>query len=101
MTIKKLTVSGFCLPWSEISAIANLPNPKVLKLLEETFVGDEWNMEEDEFPKLKSLKLASLDIVKWTDFECKNSFRRLQKLVLESCYDLVEIPSSLGECFNS
>ncbi|XP_027063223.2 putative late blight resistance protein homolog R1A-3 [Coffea arabica] len=96
LTIKKLTLSCFCLPWSDISAIADLPNLQVLKLLEQTFVGEEWNMKEEEFPKLQFLKLASLDIVKWTALECENSFPRLQKLVLENCYNLVEIPSSLG-----
>ncbi|XP_027062469.1 putative late blight resistance protein homolog R1A-3 [Coffea arabica] len=95
-TIKKLTLSGFRLPWCKISAIANLPNLEVLKLLHQAFEGQEWNMEVEEFPKVRFLKLASLDIAKWTASECENCFPHLGKLVLERCYFLKEVPSSLG-----
>ena len=53
-------------------------------------------MEEAEFPKLRFLKLSSLMVVKWTAFGCEECFPRLQKLVLERCPHLEEIPSSLG-----
>ncbi|XP_027063019.1 putative late blight resistance protein homolog R1A-3 [Coffea arabica] len=96
LTIRKLTLSGFCLPWSKISAVANLPNLEALKLLREAFVGETWDLDAEEFPELRFLKLASLDIVKWTAIECENSFPRLQKLVLEKCCNLEEIPSSMG-----
>ncbi|XP_027127624.1 putative late blight resistance protein homolog R1A-3 [Coffea arabica] len=96
LTVRKLTLSGFCLPWSKISAVANLPNLEALKLLREAFVGETWDLEAEEFPELRFLKLASLDIVKWTAIECENSFPRLQKLVLEKCCNLEEIPSSMG-----
>lgn len=38
--IKKLTLSNFGLPWSEISRIAELSNLGVLKLLVNSFMGN-------------------------------------------------------------
>nr|XP_027062113.1 putative late blight resistance protein homolog R1A-3 [Coffea arabica] len=98
LIIKKLTLSYFRLPWSKMSAIGNLPNLEVLKLLGRSFEGEIWEMEVEKFPKVKFLKLDSLDIVKWTasEYEDQDYFPRLQKLVLESCDALQEIPSCLG-----
>lgn len=95
-TIKKLTLSGARLPWRKLSAIACLPNLEVLKLLERAFEGEMWSMEIEEFPEVRFLKLASLDIVQWIALDCEDHFPRLQKLVLERCHRLEEIPSSLG-----
>ncbi|XP_027064575.1 putative late blight resistance protein homolog R1B-16 [Coffea arabica] len=100
-TIKKLTLSYFRWPWSKMAAIGNLPNLEVLKLLRRSFEGEIWEMEVEKFPKVRFLKLASLDIVKWTasseyEYEDQYYFPRLQKLVLESCDALQEIPSCLG-----
>ena len=94
--LKKVTLSRFYFPWSKISAIENLPNLEVLKLLRGAFEGEEWNMEEEGFPKVSFLKLASLDIVKWTAFECEECFPSLRKLILEDCHYLEEIPPCLG-----
>ncbi|XP_027063020.2 putative late blight resistance protein homolog R1A-3 [Coffea arabica] len=98
LTIRKLTLSGFLFPWSKISEIQNLPNLAVLKLLDGAFQGKIWNMEEEEegFPKVSFLKIASLDIVNWTASEYMDCFPSLRKLVLEDCHFLEEIPSGLG-----
>ena len=95
LTINKLTLGCFHLSWCKISAIANLPNLDVLKLLHEAFEGEIWNMDVEKFPKVSFLKLSLLDIVKWTASECENHFPPLQKLALKNC-SLEEIPSSLG-----
>nr|XP_027064525.1 putative late blight resistance protein homolog R1A-4 [Coffea arabica] len=94
MNLKKLTLEAF--PWSMISSIGSLPNLEVLKLLGTKAGGEEiWNMAEGEFPKLKFLKLELLCIVRWT---CSGDHLPcLQKLVLESCLNLEELPSCLGE----
>ncbi|XP_027062228.1 putative late blight resistance protein homolog R1A-3 [Coffea arabica] len=101
LSIKKLTLFYFGMPWRKMAAIGNLPNLEVLKLLEEAFEGEIWEMEAEKFPKVRFLKLASLNIVKWTasseyEYEDQDYFPRLQKLVLESCDALQEIPSCLG-----
>ena len=52
-------------------------------------------MEEGEFSRLQFLKLESLPIVRWTASDYQ--FPHLQKLVVEYCSDLVEIPSNALE----
>ena len=73
---KKLTLSNFEHPCSELSTIAKLPklNLKVLKFLDHAIVGERWEVEDEgnaivragwkvedeEFLKLKYLKLSML-----------------------------------------
>ncbi|XP_027079286.1 putative late blight resistance protein homolog R1A-4 [Coffea arabica] len=96
LNLKKLTLKWNRQPWSEISTIGKLPNLEVLKLLKESFVGEEWVMEEGEFPSLRVLELSMLDIRKWT--ASSDNFSRLEKLCVHSCMNLEEVPSCLGEC---
>ncbi|XP_027152336.1 putative late blight resistance protein homolog R1B-16 [Coffea eugenioides] len=92
-TLKKLTVSRFRLPWSEASMIGKLPNLEVLKLQFRAYEGEVWEVEEDEFLKLKYLKLDLLNIVRFE--ACPYSFCCLERLVLHRCKRLEEIPYSL------
>ncbi|KAL3504613.1 hypothetical protein ACH5RR_034454 [Cinchona calisaya] len=94
VNLKKLTMSNARLPWDEISVIGQLPNLEVLKLLE-AFQGQQWDMEEGEFQNLKFLKLDSLDIELWN--ASNEHFPKLEQLVVLSCQQLEEIPSSFGE----
>ena len=96
LNLKKLTLSRNDQPWSEISTIGKLPNLEVLKLLDHSFVGEEWVMKEGEFPKLRVLKLSRLKFRNWTAFS--DNFSRLEKLVLHRCKKLEKVPSCLGEC---
>ncbi|XP_027172461.1 putative late blight resistance protein homolog R1B-14 [Coffea eugenioides] len=92
--LKKLTLKEF--PWSIISTTRKLPNLQVLKLVGAERGGTEiWNMEEGEFPKLKFLKLVSLRIVRWTG--SGDHLPCLQKLVVEGCGKLEQLPSCLGD----
>lgn len=92
--LRKLTLKNFCLPWSGISEIARLPNLEVLKLLFRSFEGKIWDMRDDEFLKLKYLKLDSLNLAQWN--ASSDHFPRLERLVLHKCKNLDEIPSCLG-----
>ncbi|CDP15578.1 unnamed protein product [Coffea canephora] len=93
LNLKKLTLKKF--PWSIISTTRKLPNLQVLKLVGAKRGGTEiWNMEEGEFPKLRFLKLVSLHIVRWTG--SGDHLPCLQKLVVERCGKLEELPSCLG-----
>ncbi|XP_027060909.1 putative late blight resistance protein homolog R1A-3 [Coffea arabica] len=96
LAIRKLALSNFRFPWSKISAIENLPNLEVLKLLRDAFDGVIWNMKKEGFPKVRFLEIFALNIVKWTADEDVDCFPSLQKLVLTSCSSLKEIPSCLG-----
>ncbi|CAI9112230.1 OLC1v1012647C1 [Oldenlandia corymbosa var. corymbosa] len=93
--LKKLSLSGLHMPWSEISAIDKLPNLEVLKLQEDSFSGESWYMEEETFPRLKYLKLAGLDLAWWTDSE--DSLPCLQNLELERCHHLEALPTCLAD----
>ncbi|CAI9089207.1 OLC1v1023729C2 [Oldenlandia corymbosa var. corymbosa] len=89
--LKKLTLYGCELPWEKITMVAELRHLEVLKLLNQSFTGKTWNMEEGQFTKLRFLKLKSLDIIKWAAAS-DEQFPNLEKLVLESCSGLEEIP---------
>nr|XP_027119091.1 putative late blight resistance protein homolog R1A-3 isoform X2 [Coffea arabica] len=95
MNLKKLTISEFHLPWSNISAIGRLKNLQVLKLNSGAFEGQTWEMKEGEFQELKFLKLDSLNIVHWK--AASDPLPKLQRLVLQNCKDLQEVPDDFAE----
>lgn len=93
-TLKELTLSMTGLPWRVLSTVAELPNLEVLKLLH-AFVGQKWDMEDEEFTKLKFLKIRSTDIREWNAYA--DSFPCLERLILEKCEKLEEIPLDFGQ----
>lgn len=95
LNLKKLTLSNFRLPWKKISTIGRLPNLEVLKLLIDAFEGEQWDMKDGEFQKLKVLKLAFLDIVWWN--ASSDHLPCLEHLVLHRCGYLKEIPHDFGD----
>ncbi|CAI9100977.1 OLC1v1038177C1 [Oldenlandia corymbosa var. corymbosa] len=98
LNLKELTLSKFRLPWSKISTIHRLKNLEVLKLVDDAFIEENWDMKEEEeiFPNLIFLKLKRLDLGRWTGGS-DETFPRLEKLVLQACDDLVELPSCLAQ----
>lgn len=93
-SIKKLTLSKLGLPWEKMSLIGTLPNLEILKLECDAFEGEIWNTEDDEFQKLKFLKLDSLEIEQWN--ASYDHFPILERLVLTECNKLRNIPCELG-----
>ncbi|KAI3732212.1 hypothetical protein L1987_63411 [Smallanthus sonchifolius] len=93
-SLKKLSLSGCCLPWSDVSIVQSLPNLEVLNILEHAFLGPKWETGEVPFRQLKFLKLQGLYIEQWeassTCFPC------LTHLVLHTCRYLKEIPLEIG-----
>ncbi|KAJ9550615.1 hypothetical protein OSB04_014660 [Centaurea solstitialis] len=95
-TLKKLSLIGFSLPWSDMSIIQLLPNLEVLRLHSNLFTpGREWDACEQQFRQLKLLKLEWLDIKHWK--ATSTSFPCLRRLTLRYCEDLEEIPLEIGE----
>ncbi|KAI5670272.1 hypothetical protein M9H77_10636 [Catharanthus roseus] len=92
--LKKLCLGRY-LPWKRVSVIGKLSNLEILKLYSIEFEEQRWDMENEEFLNLKFLKLECLNIREWNT--CTDPFPCLQQLVLDCCFDLKEIPSSLGE----
>lgn len=93
-TLKKLCLSGFGLPWEEMSSIGRLPNLQVLKLEKRAFIGLPWETRDEEFQELRFLKLNLINIEQWTTYS--EHFPKFRCLVLRRCMNLQEIPSELG-----
>ncbi|KAL2504829.1 NB-ARC domain-containing protein [Abeliophyllum distichum] len=90
--IKKLSLSNF--PCQRMSSVGKLPNLEILKLQFLNFEGENWNTNDDEFQKLKYLKLRYLKFEDWNTSE--DHFPTLERLVLEGCDYFQSIPSELG-----
>ncbi|KAG8373692.1 hypothetical protein BUALT_Bualt11G0051000 [Buddleja alternifolia] len=95
VNIKKLTLSKTGLPWEKMSVIGRLPYLEVLKLENDAFDGERWETSDDEFQQLRVLKLESLKVKEWDAWS--EHFVKLEQLVLVACYNLVKIPSELGD----
>ncbi|CAI9102574.1 OLC1v1000864C1 [Oldenlandia corymbosa var. corymbosa] len=96
--LKKLSLLGTGLPWKAMSMIGRLPHLEVLKLVGYAFKGATWELEDEEFPKLKHLRLCGLNVRRIDDSDCCDSpFPCLEKLDILGCEKLEEIPASFGE----
>ncbi|KAH0660378.1 hypothetical protein KY289_029126 [Solanum tuberosum] len=98
-SLKKLSLGAFPLTSDSLSTIARLPNLEELTLYYTIIQGEEWNMgEEDTFENLKYLELHQVTLTRWEVGE--ESFPALEKLKLEGCCDLEEIPPSFGDIYS-
>uniref|UniRef100_M1AQX0 Late blight resistance protein Rpi-blb2 n=1 Tax=Solanum tuberosum TaxID=4113 RepID=M1AQX0_SOLTU len=98
-SLKRLWLNEFPMTSDSLSTIARLPNLEELFLYETIIHGEEWNMgEEDTFENLKYLKLYQVTLSKWEVGE--ESFPSLEKLKLEGCRKLEEIPPSFGDIYS-
>ncbi|KAL2515613.1 putative disease resistance protein [Forsythia ovata] len=95
ISLKKLSLFRCYLHWEDMTIVGSLPNLQVLKLLWDSFVGLEWEPNEGEFIQLKYLKLNRINLENWI----ANSihFPSLERLVIDQCKSLKEIPSGIGE----
>ncbi|XP_076928380.1 putative disease resistance RPP8-like protein 2 [Bidens hawaiensis] len=93
-TLRKLTLLGTRLHWNYMSTVQQLPKLEVLKLLFDSFMGDLWDIGDEQFQQLKYLELSVLNIRVWNAFS--SNFPRLRKLAVRRCLDLSEIPLVLG-----
>lgn len=92
--LNKLTLSTIF--WGTGSEIAMLPNLQVLKLVNVEFDKGEWTVNDNEFPKLKVLKVVNSDNFKeWNVLD--DAFPCLEHLTLHKCKYLKEIPSWFAE----
>ncbi|KAJ9552078.1 hypothetical protein OSB04_016123 [Centaurea solstitialis] len=94
-TLKKLTLAWCDLPWSDMSTIQLLPNLEALQLKGYAPEGAHWDACDQQFQKLKFLKLEWLNIKQWK--ASSTSFPCLKRLAVCFCWDLQEIPLEIGE----
>nr|GLL34065.1 putative late blight resistance protein homolog R1A-3 [Ipomoea trifida] len=93
-SLKELILHKFRLPWDSISVIAKLPRLKSLELFS-AFDGEQWDVEEGNFRKLKFLRICESRIVRWN--ATAESFPKLERLVLAKCRNLEEVPSDFQD----
>nr|GLL20340.1 putative late blight resistance protein homolog R1B-14 [Ipomoea trifida] len=93
--LKKLKFKGTLLPWNAMTDIVGmLPNLQVLKLKDGACQGQEWALTGAQFHGLKSLLIYGTDLMHWTT--TSDDFPVLERLILNGCYDLKEIPCGFG-----
>lgn len=93
--LKELALGGSYLQWENMSILGMLPNLEVLVLAKHAFWGQEWEQNEEGFPKLKYLLIGETNLKTWVA-NCI-PFQNLGHLVLNSCKSLYEIPCEVGE----
>ncbi|KAG9139071.1 hypothetical protein Leryth_026412 [Lithospermum erythrorhizon] len=91
--LMKLSLRKFKLDSDDISEIGkSLPNLEVLKLHDSV---ENWSADDEEFPRLKVLKITGGNWYKWDASE--GSFPSLEQLWLQSCVSLKRIPLRFGD----
>ncbi|XP_009793283.1 putative late blight resistance protein homolog R1B-16 isoform X1 [Nicotiana sylvestris] len=93
--LKKLTLTRTCLPWNCMKIFSKLPNLEVLELKNRAFSGDEWEITEMGFPKLKFLLLEDLLLIYWKATD--DYFQCLEHVYIRECRYLQEIPEGFAD----
>ncbi|KAL2515467.1 putative disease resistance RPP8-like protein 4 [Forsythia ovata] len=93
--LKRLTLSGCRISWKNMTVLGSLFNLEVLKLKFHAFEGPVWELNDGEFRRLKLLLIHMTDLEHWKVNE--THLPSLQRLSLRYCYNLVEIPSEIGD----
>ncbi|KAG5577977.1 hypothetical protein H5410_058111 [Solanum commersonii] len=94
-SLKDLQLFRFPLTPALLSAIMALPQLEILAIKYSYFVEDKWDASEDMYQSLKTLTLQEVDLSEWE--ADKETFPKLEELILERCYMLTEIPSVFGD----
>ncbi|XP_049412279.1 putative late blight resistance protein homolog R1A-10 [Solanum stenotomum] len=94
--LKNLAFTGqFFLPLKDLSIVGKLPKLESLKLDYDAFIGDEWEIAEEGFPRLKFLVLKYLDFRHWR--ASSDHFPCLERLIICACLKLDSIPQDFAD----
>ncbi|CAI9115200.1 OLC1v1016039C1 [Oldenlandia corymbosa var. corymbosa] len=96
-SLKKLNLGCFDIRGSSLLSIGKLPNLEVLKLGGLNIEGETWSMEPEDFPKLRFLRLYFLTLRSWSGSD--DQFQCLEKLELQLCQELEDMPTCLENIF--
>ncbi|PHT52586.1 hypothetical protein CQW23_07048 [Capsicum baccatum] len=94
-TLKKLKLERTFLSWSYLDIIAELPNLEVLKLMVSACSGRKWYPNVRGFTRLKILLIEDNLLKYWKATD--DNFPVLERLVLNKCHNLKEIPIEFAE----
>nr|WPV71177.1 Hero-cluster NLR-B [synthetic construct] len=78
-----------------LSAIVALPQLEILEINYCNFVMDKWDASEDIYQSLKTLRLACPELSEWE--VDRETFPKLEELIVENCFMLMEIPYAFGD----
>ncbi|KAL1552171.1 putative late blight resistance protein R1A-10 [Salvia divinorum] len=93
--LKRLTLRDLNLTQNDMIVVGSLPNLQVLKLRGCTWSGGIWETTEETFPVLEVLLVEGSRFEKWITES--GHFPMLKRLLLHSCWNLIEIPTDIGE----
>nr|GMD42047.1 putative late blight resistance protein homolog R1B-8 [Ipomoea batatas] len=94
--LKKLTLSGTLFQWNDMTVLGLLEKLKVLKLDDNAFSGEHWDLSSDvNFKRLQYLRIRMTNLKTWKS-EVKKSFPVLESLVLRNCISLEKIPQDFA-----
>ncbi|KAL0341636.1 UNVERIFIED_CONTAM: hypothetical protein Scaly_1826200 [Sesamum calycinum] len=93
--LKSLTLSYTFLDWGHISILGMLENLEVLKLKDNAFMGDCWEVGRTHFRRLEFLHIGHTNLVTWVALG--HHFPELRCLELHNCDELREIPIGLAD----
>ncbi|PHT52582.1 hypothetical protein CQW23_07044 [Capsicum baccatum] len=96
-TLKKLKLRLIPLSWSYLDIIAELPNLEVLKLVDCACIADKWYPNVRGFNRLKILLVNDRFLKYWKATD--HNFPVLERLVLNDCHNLKEIPIEFAEIY--
>ncbi|XP_057802998.1 putative late blight resistance protein homolog R1B-14 [Salvia miltiorrhiza] len=94
LQLRRLTLSGWKLPWSDMTIIGSLPHLQVLKLRNYACHDSYWKTSKGQFRELRYLLIDRSYLVDWTTEA--SHFPRLECLMLRQCRSLRGIPTNVG-----
>ncbi|XP_031103711.1 putative late blight resistance protein homolog R1B-16 [Ipomoea triloba] len=95
--LRKLTLSGTLFQWNDMIVLGLLEKLKVLKLDDNAFSGEHWDLSSDViFKTLQYLRIGKMNLITWTAVDSGKSFPVLESLVLRNCISLESIPQDLA-----
>ncbi|XP_019186667.1 PREDICTED: uncharacterized protein LOC109181374 [Ipomoea nil] len=95
--LRKLTLSATLFQWNDMSVLGLLDRLKVLKLDDNAFSGEDWDLSSDViFKGLQYLRIGKTNLKTWTVVEPEKSFPVLETLVLKNCISLQNIPQGFA-----
>nr|GMD35126.1 putative late blight resistance protein homolog R1B-8 [Ipomoea batatas] len=98
--LRKLTFYKTFFKWDDMRILGSLEELEVLKLDENAFRGEHWDLKSDVvFNHLQYLRIGRTNLETWTIVNI-NSFPILENLVLRNCTNLEVIPSAFAQVHN-
>ncbi|KAK4720596.1 hypothetical protein R3W88_010829 [Solanum pinnatisectum] len=94
-SLKELRLFNIPVRPALLSAIAALPELEILEIIDSDFLENMWDASEDIYQSLKTLRLAFAKLSEWE--VDRETFPKLEELILEYCFMLTEIPSAFGD----